>query len=750
MRPADNLPRPLTRFIGRARQLAAVSQLLAAERLVTLVGPGGCGKSRLAVEAAARVRDRFPEGVWLVELDALTDPEVIPQAVATALGIQEEPGHPLLDTLASALAARKVLLVLDNCEHLIDACATFAHDLLRRTGARVLATSREPLGVPGEAVFVVPPLAVPDSANQVPPTDLTAIESVALFVDRARARVPDFTLNAETAPHVVAVCRRLDGLPLALELAAAAVGALPLDVLAAHLDTALDFLRLGPRTKPRHASLRATLDWSYDRLDPAAQTLLARLSVFSGSFGLSAATEVCQSSELPPSSVIGSLLTLVDRSLVLRLGQRGEPRYRLLEPVRQYAREQLARRGETGRIEDAHLRAFAAWSDRAADGLAGPAQGDWVERVRLDEDNLRSALRRATADPASSASTSLGLQLAANLARFWMVTRQWTEGRQWLARLLSLAPSDALARAKGLLWAAALALLAGDVEAVRDLAPQGIAWADQTGQPAIAGELRAILAVALANLGDTQARGMAEAGLAILRRLDEPVALGRALMGAGTVARIEGDPARAAELHRESARLLRDAGDRYFLAHTLSNLGLALLELGDVSGAEEVFSEALAERRALGDRQGIAWSLLDLGDAARARGRLPVARARYRESLALLEALGDRADASAVQRRLDEIGGAGRGAAAQPNHLTAPASSLTPRERDVLRLLAQGYTNRRIAEALCITEGTAGIHVQHVLAKLGFSSRAQAAAWAVSHGLADAPASPEDVSASPT
>ena len=738
----DNLPRQLTRFIGRARQIAAVSQLLTAQRLVTLTGPGGCGKSRLAIEVATRLRDRFPEGVWLVELDAISAPQLIPQAVATALSIQEEPGHDLFDTLLAALSERKLLLVLDNCEHLVDACATFVQALLQRTAVRVLATSREPLRLPTETIFVVPPLETPPM-NTLDPAHLAEVEAVALFLDRARARVHDFCLTAETAPHVVTLCQRLEGLPLALELAATAVGALPVDALAAHLDTALDVLREGWRTTPRHASLRATLDWSYNRLDPAAQMLLTRLSVFAGSFSLGSVQAVCCSPELQPSAVIGSLLTLVDRSLVLSLGQRFEPRYRLLEPIRQYAREHLVARGEREKVEQAHLAAFATWADHAAIGLAGPDQGAWVERVRLDEENLRAALQHSTAD---SARASLGLRLATGITRFWMVTRQWSEGRQWLTRLLALAPPDAPARARALLWSAALALLAGDLAEVCGLAPKGIALAQQTGEAAIAAELQAIFAVALANLGDPRASAIAADGVAALRQLDDPVALGHALMGAGTVARIQHDLARAITLHRESASLLRATGDRYFLAHTLSNLGLALLECGETAEAEAVFEEALAERRSLGDRQGIAWSLRDLGDAARARGQLAVARARYRESLAILEALGDRSGIASARAALEQIGSTRRSVPPSPEQLLPPASSLTPRERDVLRLLARGYTNRQIAEALFIGEGTVGIHIQHIFAKLGFSSRAQAAAWAVAHGLADPPSSLTDAS----
>jgi non-specific serine/threonine protein kinase len=737
----DNLPRQPTSFIGRRREIAAIKQALAESRLVTLTGPGGCGKSRLAIEAAARLRDSFPEGIWLVELDALSDAQLLPQAVAKVLGVQEEPGHELLDTVIGALDDRRLLLLLDNCEQLIDPCAALVRALLQATEVRVLATSREPLRVPGEVVHLVPPLSAPGPGPLPPLADLSQIEAVALFLDRARARQPGFVLTAETAPHVAEICRRLEGLPLAIELAAAAVGTLSVDALAANLDAALEILHTGWRTPTRHASLRATLDWSYARLQPTEQALLARLAVFAGSFSLEAAQAVCTGPGLARQRLLGALLVLTERSLVLSSDQWPEARYRLLEPVRQYAREQLAAQGEVVALEWTHLNYFATWAKRAAPGLAGPEQGRWVERVRREEENLRSALGRALADAPCA---TLGLELAVGIARFWIVTRQWLEGRQWLGRLLALAPPDAPARAPALLWAAALALLTGDFVSARDLAAEGAAFAHETGERAIAAESQAIMAVALANLGDSEASVSASASVAALRGLEDPGALGRALMGAGTVARLQKDLARAIALHRESADVLRAVGDRYFLAHTLSNLGLALMELGQYAEAEALFTEALAERRALNDRQGIAWSLRDLGEAARARGRAAVARARYLESLALLEVVGDRAGAAQVRAALQQLGeprGGPTPASVQP---PGWAGALTRREHEVLALLARGYTNRQIAAALFISAGTAGIHVQHILAKLGFRSRAQAAAWAVAHGVAKPPPSSAD------
>jgi len=721
--------------------MAAIKAALAEHRLITLTGVGGCGKSRLALEVAADLLDRFADGVWLVELEGLTDPPLVPQAVAAVLGVHEEPGQPLLETIAAALTGRRMLLVLDNCEHLAQACAELAQTLLHRVPElHLLTTAREPLRVPGEVVRAVPPLAVPSPEHVADLTDLARVEAIALFLDRARARQADFDLTPDNASSVADICRCLDGLPLAIELAAARLGALPVETLAAHLDSSIEVLRSGWRVPPRHASLRAALDWSYERLSPAEQCLVARLSVFAGSFSLDSVQAVCSGQDLDRTVVLGLLPALVEKSLVVGPVQKSPVRYRLLEPVRQYAQEVLAARHETSLLQRAHLRFFTAWAEEAAPSLAGPEQREWIERVRQDEENLRVALRRASADPNSAL---LGLRLASGIARFWLVTCQWSEGRQWLDQLLAVTPPESAARPRALLWASALALLQGDFAAVRELAQQCIALASAAGDLAVAGEVGAILAIALANQGDARAGPTIETALERLRRQGEPAALGRALMGAGIVARLRGEPVRAVAAHRESAALLQAAGDRYFLAHTISNLGLALIQLDKYAEAEALFEEALSLRRKLGDRQGIAWSLKDLGDVARACGRGAIARARYLESLALLRAFGDRGTTAAVHAALQELAvDRRRGAAATDRSAQRGARTaglLTPREREVIGLLARGYSNRRIAEALVITEGTAALHVQHILAKLGCSSRAEAAAWAVAHGLAAAP-----------
>ncbi|GIW09095.1 MAG: hypothetical protein KatS3mg061_0152 [Dehalococcoidia bacterium] len=735
----DNLPCSSTSFIGRSQEQVELGRLLGEHRLITLIGPAGCGKSRLALEVARSLLESFRDGAWLVDLGTLSDPRLVLQAIATVLQVHEEPGQPLLETLSEAVVDRRLLLVLDNCEHLIDACAEGVQRLLRfSTTIRILATSREPLRIPEEIVYRLLPLAVPPPDTPARLSELTRIEAAHLFLDRAYARQPKVRLGDEDAIAVAEICRRLEGLPLAIELAAAQVGVLPISELARNLDTSLDVLRMGWRTLPHHSSLRATLDWSYNLLNVQEQRLFRRLAIFAGGFRLDAVQAVCRDESLGPAAVLGTLLSLADRSLVVPLPDQQAARYRLLEPIREYARERLWGEDEQATLAWAHLRYFTQWAEQVAAHLAGPEQYWAIGQLRGDEENIRAALERSTVHRDTAA---WGLRLAVAMARFWMVRGQLAEGRQWIDRLLAAAPEDAPARTQALFWGAALALLQGDFAAVEDLAARCLARA--VHDPMAAAECLAILAVAQANQGDPRARATAAESIARLRQLDATSALGRALMGAGIAARLGGDLQAAVDFHKESAQLLQEVGDWYFLAHTLSNQGLALLDLGEYARAEAVCERALALRRALANRPEIAWSLKDLGDIARAAGRLAMARARYVESLAILETMGDRARIEAIRRALAEIAttlgsGHSRNPRAPGGPTPAdPASLLTAREREVARLLTRGYTNRQIAESLVITEGTAGVHVQHILTKLGFSSRAQIAAWAVAHGLAD-------------
>jgi predicted ATPase/DNA-binding CsgD family transcriptional regulator len=725
MTARHNLPAELDRFIGRERELADLQRRLATTRLLTLTGPGGGGKTRLALRLAATVAPAFPDGVWFVDLAPLTDPLRLPQVVAAVLGVREEPGQPLSETLAAALSPRTLLLLLDSCEHLIEAAAHLAEELRRASpGLTVVATSREPLHAAGEVCWPVPPLALPP-AGPCSLADLRTVESVALFVERAAARQPGFTLTAANAPAVAEICRRLDGLPLALELAAGLVPTLTVDQIVERLDRALDLLRAGYRTRPRHRSLAAALDWSYSLLSPAEQAIFRRLAVFPGGFRLEAAEAVC-------GPVLPLLEALVEKSLVSVTVRAPAVRYRLLEPVRQYAAKRLLASGEAPAAEAALARYIADLAAAAEGPLAGPDQTTWLALLKAEEAAVRATLRWSVQVPERA---SLGLGVVTALTRFWIVTGYLAEWRQWLARLLALVPRTAPGRARALMWGAAAALLQGDFTAACTLAEECAAVGADLGDPASAAEALAVRACALASQGTLdQAEEASRASLVWLERLGESAALGRALMGAGIVARLRGDDAAAVQYLEAGVARLRAHGDWYFLAHTLSNLGLALAHRGDLVRARALFDEALALRRRLGDRQGIAWSLKDLGEVARLQGDLANASRLWGESLALLEEVGDRAGRAEVLARLNALSGrspaAGRGGG---------PGGLTPRECEVAALVARGFTNRQIARALVITEGTAALHVKHILHKLGLTSRAQLAVWAVEQGLARRP-----------
>jgi predicted ATPase/class 3 adenylate cyclase len=433
-----NLPRQLTSFIGRDGEMAEIKQLLSKTALLTLTGAGGCGKTRLALQVAADVLEEFEEGVWLVELAALADSTLVPQTVAAALGVREEPGRPLTETLIDYLRPRQVLLLLDNCEHLLSASAQLADTSLRACPRlRVLVTSREGLGIAGETTYRVPSLSLPDLQHLPPVAALSQFEATRLFVDRAAAAVPSFTLNEQNAPSVAEVCYRLDGIPLAIELAAARVKALPVEQITRRLDDRFRLLTGGSRAAlPRQQTLRATIDWSYDLLSEAERMLLRRLSVFAGGWTLEAAEAVGAGEGINDDEVQELLTTLVEKSLVLYEEQRGEARYRLLETVRQYSRERLLESGEMQVVCSRHASFYLNFAEQAEPELRRSDQVGWLNRLDVEHDNLRAALEWSLLGDNQG---EVGLRLAGALWWFWLVRSHFTEGRNWLDAAVSRA-----------------------------------------------------------------------------------------------------------------------------------------------------------------------------------------------------------------------------------------------------------------------------------------------------------------------
>jgi len=439
-----NLPAPLTSFVGRTEEQVRLRQALTATRMVTVTGMGGCGKTRLTLQVAGAVLPDYPDGVWLADLAALADPLLIAGTVASALDVRDTHQHTLLEALIASLRARRLLLVLDNCEHLVDACAMLVSAILRACPrVRIVATSREPLGVDGEHILTLLPLALPSRTDRL--ADVQCADAVRLFAERARAVRPGFALTPHNAATVAALCRRLDGIPLALELAAARLSALSVEDLAARLDDGFGLLRGVNRAgSPRQQTLRATLDWSHRLLDEPERAVLRRLSVFAGGWTLDAAEAVCVGSEALRADVAGLLCRLVDKSLVLIEDDAGtgrERRYRLLETVREYAGEHLAASGEAAGARWRHRAWYLALAEQAEPHLTGPAQDRWLDLLETEHDNIRAALTWHAGD---ADDTATRVRLAAALWRFWLRRNHRSEGRRRLRGIRSEAGTMAL------------------------------------------------------------------------------------------------------------------------------------------------------------------------------------------------------------------------------------------------------------------------------------------------------------------
>ncbi len=619
----NNLPQQPTSFIGREKQVEEVEALLGRTRLLTLVGPGGAGKTRLSLQVAADLLTGDGDGVWLVELAALSDPALVPQAVADVLGVQEQAGKPIQQTLVNALKAKRLLLVLDNCEHLVAACASLTADLLRACpDVHLLASSREPLNVAGEQVYRVPSLSMPDPKRAQTLESLSQFEAVRLFIERAQAVRPSFAVTNGNAPAVARVCFRLDGIPLALELAAARVRSLSVEEINTRLGQRFRLLTGGARnTLPRQQTLRALIDWSYDLLTAAEKTLLCRLSVFAGGWTLAAAEGVCSGDGVEGWEVLDLLTGLADKSLaVYEEGVDGDVgRYRLLETVRQYAGDRLGESGEAAAVQGRSASWFLGLAEEAESQLRGPEQASWLGRLEREHDNLRASLAW---EEQSADGREDGLRLAGPLWRFWWVRGHFTEGRQWLGRALArIKPEGAgregvgvregsAARAKALNGAGALAWAQGDFAGARALFEESLTIRRQLGdQQGIAGSLGNLGVVASGQSDFAGARALYEEGLSLFRQLGDQQGVANALNNLGNVAYQQGDLADARALQEEGLTLSRQLGDQNGIAESLINLGVVAFEQGDFVGARALHEESLTLYRQLGDQRGIACNL---------------------------------------------------------------------------------------------------------------------------------------------
>jgi predicted ATPase/DNA-binding CsgD family transcriptional regulator len=828
--PATNLPHQLTSFVGRQPEIAEVERLLSTARLLTLTGPGGVGKTRLALQVAEHLLPRFAQGVWVVDLAAVAENTLVPQAVAQALGIRKEARRPVLASLSEALKDRQLLVVLDNCEHLVVACAELVVALLRACPQlTILVTSREVLGVGGELVWRVPSLSVPPLAHaQHSPLpvaeDVAQVgmsEAVQLFLERAQAVRPDFCLTSQNAPVLAQVCQRLDGIPLAIELAAARVQVLSEEQLAARLDDRFRLLTGGSRTAlPRQQTLKATLSWSHDLLSEPERVLFRRACVFAGSWTLEAAEGVCAGEGFAQEEVLDRLAQLVKKSLVVVETHDQIARYRLLETVRQYGQERLEEAGEDAWMRGRHLAYFLDLTHVAERHLLGDDQAAWVRRLERESANLRVAFDWAL----ESGAGPQALELSAGLFRFWMVHGQEAEGTEWLEEALRstehLEPAEARAEA---LWACGclatrqsdypqarrrleasltlwralgnaqgvararcelgwLAIEQIDLPTAHAWLAEGMPELEQRGDrwelPIASG---AISLVAFEQGDYALARARMERDLAQARALGASWQLGRALTHLGELTRFEGQNAEAEHLYEEAMRCFEAVGNTNQVGLSLHNLGGVVRAQGDLRRALALGLEAvLLWHRFLGSKGYLYSGLLNLGgvlvalheteraarlygaaerfseqhhlhmqrnDLAQYERDLPIfwsqgAREHLQaawvegralsltQAIALVEGV-ERTEAPSQTSETESIAPVAYATPAASNH----PMDLTAREVEVLRLLAQGLTNKQIAEQLVLSPRTVNSHLASIFSKIGVTTRSAATRFAFEHQM---------------
>jgi predicted ATPase/DNA-binding CsgD family transcriptional regulator len=787
--PQNNLPLQLTSFVGREKEIADLEKLLTTQaRLLTLTGPGGSGKTRLALAVSSGLARHFEDGVWWVELAPISDSDLVPQAVAQALMIREEPGRSLTETLARDLAPTRLLLVMDNCEHLISSCARLANVVLSACPeVRILATSREALAVEGEMGWPVQPLSAPEAGN-LGAGELEHYEAVRLFVERARYRKPDFVLDDRNAAPVAEICGRLEGIPLAIELAAARIGTLAASQISNRLERSLKLLTSADRSAPeRQRTLRAALDWSYELLEADERELFGRLSVFAGGFTLEAAEAVGAGGRIEEIEVLDILTLLVDKSLVLVVGHDGEARYRLLEPVSQYAWEKLREYGEESQARMRHAEYYLALAEEAEPGLSGAHQGKWLERLEAEHDNFRAALGFSL----EGGDGGLGLRLAGVLGGFWYKRGYLREGRWWLEREISAGgTSSAMERATALDQAGWMALYQGDLEPSVEFLRESLRlFKGLEDEPGIAASLAKLGHAVLHQDDRDYLAALCQEAEALRATFTDRPAIGELLVFLGMVELYEGDVERAVSLLEESLDLFRALGNaplaggpenekdielstaiELVAGQAQEYLWLSALEAGDLDGATSLIEEELRPLRDLGNKPKISYCLLGLAAIAALRGRpdhaarLWVAAEALRKEIGLALVLWDhavtdyeallagtrsqlgeagweRAQNEAQDMALEHVidyalkgdqGSFEEDPSASPVPLPA---SLSAREVDVLKLVAQGLTNAQIAKQLFISPNTVNRHLNSVYRKLDVSSRAAATRFASEHDL---------------
>jgi predicted ATPase/class 3 adenylate cyclase/DNA-binding CsgD family transcriptional regulator len=630
----NNLPLQLTSFVGREGEMQQIRRLLRDTRLLTLTGAGGCGKTRLALQVAAEVIEDFPDGVFWVDLAPVGDAALVGSVVAAVLGVQEVPNERVRDTIVRFVRERRILLVLDNCEHLVAACAELAATLLRNCPAvSIVGTSREPLGLDGETAFRVPSLPFPES-NPTSAVELVPYPSTHLFVDRALRARPNFELTDQNAPAIAAICRCLDGIPLAIELAAARTRVLSPAQIAEGLIDRFQLLTGGARTTlPRQRTLEASVDWSYRMLSEEERTLLTGLSIFAGSFDLDAAENVCAGDTLDQYRVLDVLTALVDRSLVQAEDAPANVRYRLLETIRIYARNKLAETDEGAAIRTRHLDYFVALAERAEPEMRGAGFGVWAERLTIELDNLRAAMEWALA----SDQPDKHLRLTGSLLSFWVVRSLFSEIRRSMEAALAATAVDPVLRAKALGTASLITLMAGNYAASRPLAAESVALAESTGGRDLTQGLTYLAwSEFLLGEGDEKPRERLDRALRMAREEGDSLSLMRPLIYRAFLESQSRGTAAASPFWEESIRLAEEAGDHYFLSVSRAWFGIEMIMAGRFEEAGRALSSAANSARLLESMTFTTLSLSMLGWLALLRGEHDTAGALLDEAAAAL------------------------------------------------------------------------------------------------------------------
>ncbi|MFI8912761.1 ATP-binding protein [Streptomyces sp. NPDC053513] len=749
----------MTSFVGRRREVAEAKRLLSHVRVLTLTGPGGVGKTRLALRVAEAARHGFPDGVWLVELADLADPSLLAKTVADRLGLLEQAGRPAVDTIADHFEAREALLVVDNCEHLIDACALFVDTLIRGCPrVRVLATSRQSLDVYGETVLPVPPLPTPDADGAMTSADVADNDSVRLFVERGRAVRPAFDVTDENRTVLARLCRGLDGIPLAIELSAVWLGALSLEQIEERLSERYRLLTGGPRDSPaRQRTLRALVDWSHQLCSRPEQLVWARVSVFAGGFDLAAAEYVAGGDGVPPADVPEVVRSLVDKSVLIRDEQGRGARYRMLETLREYGHERLVETGDDRAVRLRHRDWYAKMVERFEAEWIGPDQESWIRRLWIEHANLRAALMFSLAQPGEAV---VALRVATDLDEYWSIREITAEARYWLDQALTASPEPSRERLSALCLSAWYALLQGAADAARPLLEEASRLTGHFGGEGKAAFVALVQGMAALFSGDLD-RAAPLLGTALTGfRVAHPRGELFALSMLGLTLGLNGEREKGLAHLEECLALTSDRGEIYWRSWAL--WALAFLELGhDLDRAETAAKESL---RIHGRMQGglgsafvmdtLAWVSVRREQHARAATLfgaagavwhqvgaspdcyVPMDIAHQKHVRAALAVLGEARYEAAFEhgyrfsprQAVDFALGDGAPAKAKTRG-TDEGTPLTPRETQVAALVAEGLSNKEIAARLVIATRTAETHVDHILTKLGFGNRAQVAAW---------------------